>query len=67
MAAKAGYLATTVGIPWDNGSIWVCVRVMAGLVRARHFSVVFSVHSTLVSDFYDLVVWGSVLLPFIVM
>lgn len=64
MASKAGYLATAAGILRDNGSIpLLCVRVRVGLVRARHFSMVFSVHST--PDFYDFVVWGSALLSFI--
>lgn len=34
---------------------------MVGLVRPRHFSMAFSVHST--PGFYDLVVWGSEMLP----
>lgn len=37
--AKAGYLATAVGILRDNGSIArVCVTVMVGVVSAKHFS-----------------------------
>lgn len=55
MAAEAGYLATPAGILRDNGSIpRVCVGLDGWfLVRARLFSMVFSVHST--PDFYDLV------------
>lgn len=65
MAAEAGYLATPAGILRDNGSIpRVCVGLDGWfLVRARLFSMVFSVHST--PDFYDLVMWGSAPLPFI--
>lgn len=58
MDAKAGYLATAAGIQRDNGIIYMWV--MVSLVRARQFSMVVSVHST--PDFYDLVVWGSMLL-----
>lgn len=50
--AKAGYLATAAGILRDNGGI----ALVCGVVSARHFSMVFSVHS--LPDFYDLVVWG---------
>lgn len=46
MAAEAGYLATAVGILQDNGSMRECVRAEVGVRRARHFSLVFSVHST---------------------
>lgn len=38
MAAKAGYLATAVGILWNNGGIArVCVTAMAGVVCVRLF------------------------------
>lgn len=54
--AKWSYLATAAGILWNNGGKAIVCDSDGCAVSARHFSMVFSVHS--LPNFYDRVVWG---------